>query len=46
MIFVDLLTLSLVLWILDAFEFLVSLEIILYANMLFRLISFNLLIRI
>ena len=36
MIFVDLLTLSLVLKILDAFEFFVSLEMILYANMLLR----------
>ena len=36
MIFVDLLTLSLVLMILDVFEFLVSLEMILYANMQFR----------
>ena len=42
-IFVDLLTRSLVLRILDAFEFLVSLEMTLYANMLFR---FNLLIGI
>ena len=36
MIFADLLILSIILRILDAFEFLVSLEMILYASMPFR----------